>query len=331
MIKTALIGCGGISSMHIAALKKLDSLVRVVSVCDTNEERAKARAAELGCEYTLDWHDYLSDDAIEVVHILTPHYLHAPMAIALLNAGKRVLTEKPMASEVADAKKMIESADGRLAVVFQNRYNPASQIVKQAIDTKQYGELLSLNGLVMWQRGTDYYDTGEWRGRWDTEGGGVLINQAIHTLDLMLWFGGKPVSVRGKISTDKLYERIEVEDTAHIVIEFESGLSAPFYATNNAGHNRPVEIELKFEQATLRLKADTLYLEVDDEIQLLHKNVVTGDKGYWGQSHELLIADYYRCLHEGRPFWIDGNEAFTALAVLKGAYESSRKEQTILL
>lgn len=212
-IRTALIGCGGISKVHLDALSHMDN-VELVSVADVKEDRAKARAEQYGCAYTTDWTEYVSRDDIDVVHICTPHYLHAPMAIALLDSGKRVLTEKPMASEVADAEEMIRHSDGRLAVVFQNRYNEASQFIRQSIADGRYGKLLSMRAAVNWHRTPEYYTESGWRGFYKTEGGGVLINQAIHTLDLMLYFAGKPASVRGHVSTDLLYDTIEVEDTA---------------------------------------------------------------------------------------------------------------------
>ena len=256
--RTAVIGCGGISQVHLTALSKMEN-VELVSVADVKEDRAKARAEAFHCAWTTDWSEYVRDPSIEVVHLCTPHYLHAPMAIALLDAGKRVLTEKPIASEVKDAETMIAHADGRLGVVFQNRYNEASQIIKSAVEQGTYGKLLSLRAAVNWHRTPEYYTESGWRGRFATEGGGVLINQSIHTLDLLLYFAGRPVSVRGKVSTDVLYDYIEVEDTAHGLIHFENGLMANFYCTTTFGIDRPVEIELVFEKGILKTDAETLY------------------------------------------------------------------------
>ena len=150
-IRTAVIGCGGISQVHLTALSKMDN-VELVCVADIKEDRAKARAEAFGCAYTIDWREFITRDDIDVVHICTPHYLHAPMAIALLDAGKRVLTEKPMASEVADAEEMIRHSGGRLGVVFQNRYNEASQIIRQSIADGRYGKLLAQRAAVNWHR-----------------------------------------------------------------------------------------------------------------------------------------------------------------------------------
>ena len=329
-IRTALIGCGGISKVHLDALSHMDN-VELVSVADVKEDRAKARAEQYGCAYTTDWTEYVSRDDIDVVHICTPHYLHAPMAIALLDSGKRVLTEKPMASEVADAEEMIRHSDGRLAVVFQNRYNEASQFIRQSIADGRYGKLLSMRAAVNWHRTPEYYTSSGWRGFFKTEGGGVLINQAIHTLDLMLYFAGKPASVRGHVSTDLLYDTIEVEDTASGLIKFESGLLANFYCTTTFGTDRPVEIELVFERATLKTDAETLHVTQNGGTELICSSAASGAKAYWGTTHEVLLRDFYKAVEEKRPFWIDGESALPVLKLLKGVYESSRTGKEVQL
>ena len=323
--RTAVIGCGGISQVHLTALSKMEN-VELVSVADVKEDRAKARAEAFHCAWTTDWSEYVRDPSIEVVHLCTPHYLHAPMAIALLDAGKRVLTEKPIASEVKDAEAMIAHADGRLGVVFQNRYNEASQIIKSAVEQGTYGKLLSLRAAVNWHRTPEYFTESGWRGRFATEGGGVLINQSIHTLDLLLYFAGRPVSVRGKVSTDVLYDYIEVEDTAHGLIHFANGLMANFYCTTTFGIDRPVEIELVFEKGILKTDAETLYETVDGETRTLCRSAASGEKAYWGTSHEILIRDFYKAAEENKPFWIDGESAIPVLRLLKAVYASSAQD-----
>lgn len=329
-VRTAVIGCGGISQVHLTALSKMEN-VQLVAVADVIEERAIARAQQFNCEYTTDWTQFVTRDDIDVVHICTPHHLHAPMAIALLDSGKRVLTEKPIASEVADAKEMIEHADGRLGVVFQNRYNEASVCVRDAVKDGRYGKLLALRAAVNWHRTPEYYTSSGWRGFYATEGGGVLINQAIHTLDLLLYFAGKPVSVRGRVSTDVLYDTIEVEDTAHGLIRFENGLMANFYCTNTFGIDRPVEVELVFENAVLKTDAETLYETKDGVTRMVCSSQAQGDKAYWGTSHDVLIRDFYKAVEEGKEFWINGNSALPVLQLLKGVYQSSLSGQEVQL
>ena len=329
-IRAAVIGCGGISSRHLEAISHMDD-VELVCVADVREDRAKAKAEQYGCAYTTDWHEFAKREDIDVVHLCTPHYLHAPMAIELLDAGKRVLTEKPMASEVADAEEMIRPAAGRLGVVFQNRYNDAAQYIKKAIADERYGKLLSLRAAVNWHRTPEYYTESGWRGKFATEGGGVLINQAFHTLDLLIYFAGKPAAVRGSVSTDVLYDYIEVEDTAHGLIKFENGLMANFYCTTTFGTDRPVEIELIFEKGVLKTDAETLREKVDGEEKTIITQELSGEKSYWGATHEVLIRDFYDCVKENKPFWIDGASALPVLKMLKGVYASSACHEEIKL
>jgi predicted dehydrogenase len=253
----AVIGCGGIAQVHLSLLHAMpDADIR--AVCDILPERARAARRVYGGAVFTDYREMLARPDIDVVHICTPHYLHAPMALDALAMGKRVLCEKPIASEVKDALAMIAADDGRLGVVFQNRYNPPSEMARAIIQEGVMGKLLALRGSVQWHREAPYYAESGWRGTWETEGGGVLINQAIHTIDLMLWLGGTPRSVAGAVSTDGLYDTIEVEDTAHFAVRFEDGKRGIFYATNLHVHDAPVELEMTMEKGALLIRGETL-------------------------------------------------------------------------
>ena len=329
-IRAGVIGAGTISGAHLPVLSALNG-VEIACICDIRPERAQAAAEKYGCAWTTGWQELIAREDVDSVHILTPHYLHARMAIACLEAGKHALTEKPMASEVADAEEMIRVSDGRLGVVFQNRYNQSTQYIKQAVDDGRFGKLLGLRGSVFWHRTPEYYTSSGWRGAWATEGGGVLINQSIHTLDLLLYLGGKAVSVKGSASCDLLYDTIEVEDTAHCLLRFESGINASFYATNTYCADMPVEVEAKFERATLHLFAETLLQVIDGKAELICSSAAQGEKAYWGTGHAALIRDFYKAVRENRPFWIDGASALPALKALKGVYESSKTGKPVLL
>ncbi|ULL14093.1 gfo/Idh/MocA family oxidoreductase [Paenibacillus sp. H1-7] len=330
---TAVIGCGSISSVHLKAIAGLE-LAELKAVVDINEELAKKTAETYGCDYYTDYKEMLQRDDIQVVHICTGHYLHAPMTVDALKAGKHVLTEKPMAENKASAHTMLDAAeenkDVQLGVIFQNRYNPSSIRMKQAVDSGEFGKLLCMKGLVTWSRTPAYYET-EWKGKWATEGGGVLINQAIHTLDLLHWLGGDVASIKGSISNDSLEGVIEVEDTAHAHIEFRNGVKAIFYATNAYGRSTPVEVEVIFEKATLQLRGDTLYLLQGDTSTVLAEPVKNdlGEKAYWGVSHQFQIRDFYAHLLEGKHFWIDGPEGYKAFRLVMDIYESSKLGQRI--
>lgn len=324
----AIIGCGAISPLHAKAITGIAG-VKLLTVADTNIHKAAFMGEEYACQAIDDYRHILKDDRIDIVHLCTPHYLHASMAIELLRAGKHVLTEKPMAVDLPSAYRMIEAAQhstGQLGVVFQNRYNEASIYIKKATQLETYGRLLCMKGVVTWHRNESYYRDSEWRGRWSTEGGGALINQTIHTLDLLQWFGGEVASVKGRISTDVLHGVIEVEDTAHACIEFNSKVRGLFYGTNTYLTNSPVELELVYEEGVLSLRRDHVYLWKDGRETLLCKpnNLTTKGKDYWGTGHQRLIEDFYSHIHNRQKFWLDGTEGIKVLELIAEIYRSSQ-------
>jgi predicted dehydrogenase len=327
----AIIGCGAIFPLHAKAVSAMEN-VDLLKVIDIDIDKAKRAGIEYACDATDDYREILNDDRIHVVHLCTPHYLHAEMAVDLLRAGKHVLTEKPIAADLPSAIRMLEAAEqssGQLGVVFQNRYNDTSVYIKKTIDTGDLGKLLCMKGVVTWHRTESYYKDSNWRGRWSTEGGGVLINQTIHTLDLLQWYGGEIRSVKGNISTDVLDGVIEVEDTAHACIDFTNNVRGLFYGTNAYLKDSPVELELVFEEGTLNLRRDYLYLWKDGKESLVCEPALSPTKGksYWGTGHKRLIEDFYEHIFSGRKFWLDGSEGIKALKLVKDIYSSSQKNK----
>ncbi|BFH60704.1 Gfo/Idh/MocA family protein [Paenibacillus azoreducens] len=327
----AIIGCGAIFPLHADAIAELeDAELRLVVDIDPN--KAEAAAQRYGCEAAADYMQLLHREDIQVIHLCTPHDRHAEMAVKLLAAGKHVLTEKPLADNPASAQAMLEAArdsKGQLGVTFQNRYNEASQRIYEYITSSELGNLLCMKGIVTWRRDCSYYRSAAWRGKWATEGGGLLINQAIHTLDLLQWFGGEISSVKGSVTADMLEDEIEVEDTAHARIEFSSGASALFYGSNAYGTDSPVELEIVFEHGVLNQRHGSLYLRKDGQETKLCEPPRTHSKGksYWGTSHRKLIADFYRHVRENKPFWINGEEGIKALQLIACLYDDTRNRR----
>lgn len=327
-LNAGIIGLGGISRSHISALKDMPEC-RIAAVCDIDEAKVKSVTEETGADGYTDWKALIMRDDIDIVHICTPHHLHAPMAIDALKAGKHVLTEKPMASEKADALEMIrvaKNAPGTLNVIFQNRYNASTVELKRIIDSGAPGKLICTRAIVTWHRTAEYYTLSGWRGSFETEGGGSLINQSIHTLDLMSYLGGKIRRVKGHVSTDLLEGVIEVEDNCHAVVEYENGATGVIYTTNNYGISAPIMLEMVFENATYQLCTEKLYQIVDGEqIALVNGKEAKHlkEKSYWGDSHKIEIQKLYDCILSGQPFEIDGESGYPALELVKSIYESS--------
>ena len=327
LIRVGIAGCGGISNAHIPVLLRMEG-VKIVAVCDINPERAKAAAEKTGAEIARDFGELIAREDVDVVHVLTPHYLHAPLAIAALKAGKNVITEKPMATTLADARAMIRAAresKGRLAVIFQNRYNPASQALKKLVASGEGGKLIGARASVCWHRETPYYNMSGWRGFMATEGGGTLINQSIHTLDLLTYVAGERLKrVRGHVSTDILDSAVEVETSCHAVAEYENGARCVIHVTNDYALDAPIMLEMACETKRWQIVGDKLY-DVTDGYRLIldGKPPEVSDKAYWGSGHAAQLADFYDCLRTGRHFMLEDGEAYPALNLVKAIQESS--------
>ncbi len=323
--KAAIIGCGIIHSLHADALANYPH-AELKTVVDTNAEKSEASAHKYGCKALADYRDALADPEIDVVHICTPHYLHAPMAIEAMKAGKHVLTEKPMAINVEDCIEMrsISAETGRqLGVCFQNRYNTTSRYIKMLLESGKAGRIVAAKASVTWFRGQDYYDSAPWRGTWAKEGGGVLINQSIHTLDLLSWFAGKAVKIKGNTDTRFLEDVIEVEDTAEATILFESGARGFFFATNSYA-DTPVELQLVCENAVMTLSGDLTVKYKSGESEIITDvHPKTGKKAYYGAGHAALIEDFYDSLLTGKPFAVDGSQGIETIRLIQALYKSS--------
>lgn len=319
-----VIGCGLISVNHFKALRQLKD-VELVAVCDIDPTALNKAVEMQGVKGYQDYHELLADDQVQVVHICTPHYLHASIAIDALNAGKHVLCEKPMAIKSADAERMVEAAhrNGRqLGICFQNRYNESSKKIRALLDSGEMGRVLGGCAVVTWDRGEKYYGQAEWRGKWATEGGAVLINQAIHTFDLLRDFAGEIVDLKCSMSAKRLADVIEAEDTCDMLLTNQDGGRFLFYASNCGVGNSPVQISLKCENGDIRLLGNRVTVQFKDGriIDEDYSSGFTYGKDYWGSGHGFLIEDFYRCIHTGEPFPINGEEALKTTYLIEKAY-----------
>ncbi|MBO5269218.1 MAG: Gfo/Idh/MocA family oxidoreductase, partial [Clostridia bacterium] len=263
----------------------------------------------------------------DVVHICTPHYLHADMIVAALRRNVNVLCEKPMCIREEDIPRILEAeraSSAQLAVCHQNRYNGANRFVKDYLADKK---VECAAGHVSWHRDAAYYASGAWRGRWETEGGGVLINQALHTFDLLQWFCGMPDTLTASTANLTLDGKIEVEDTATVLCRGENGGNFTFTATNGNVKDCPVEISIRADGEWIKLMPK--YVVVGDELHLFKDRHHMLGKTCYGSGHEVLIADFYDCIKTGRKFPIDGTEASKVIRLILAVYGSHGKTVTL--
>lgn len=337
--KAGIVGCGNIFPMHAVSVKTLEN-ARLSAVCDNKEDRAKAKAKEFDCKCYLDYKEMIDKEELDVVHICTPHYMHAPMSIYASNAGKHVLLEKPMSIELQDAEAMIKAAEDSkttLGVIFQNRYNNGSKLIKETLQSGALGKILSGKAIVTWNRSDEYYSKSDWKGTWDKEGGGVIIDQAIHSLDLMRWFVGSEIEYVDANIGNRTHEIIDVEDVAEGVIKYKNGIVTSFFAINYFTYDAPVEIEQHCENGIAKMVGAKASIRFNDGREYIADrnpdetfDYGNGVKSYWGISHIKQIRNYYDHLAKGVKTDITGSEAVKTQKMICAIYESGKTRKRII-
>lgn len=321
-----IVGYGAIGPVHAAAVSNCPD-AQLYAVCDTNLKRAEKCYEEYNAVIYTDFDEMLKDKTIESVHICTPHYLHAEMAEKAIKAGKDVVLEKPVAIKREEFDRLMSiSTDRKICVMLQNRTNISVQRLYDIVSNNtQDGKILGICGFLTWQRTPEYYMADQWRGKWATEGGGLLINQAVHTLDIISWLGGGASSVKGSISTKKLSDCIEVEDTADAVIALNNGVSGIFYGTNCYSTNSPMKIEVSYEKALYRYADERLYKITDNKAEVIEddNNNPVG-KRYWGCGHSNVINSFYSSLAGKGGSYTTIKDAENAMRLLFAFYESAK-------
>jgi predicted dehydrogenase len=320
----AVIGCGDVSVVHLEAIGSLTG-TDLVGVCDTDPARAAVAAARYGVPGFTDHRELIDTLGPDVVHVCTPHNQHAQVAIDCLGAGVHVLVEKPVAHTLAEADRVIAAArehpNVKIGVCMQNRYNVAVRAARALLASGELGAVRGGSATVLWHRDPAYYRARPWRGQARDSGGGVLINQAIHTLDLMEWLLGDVTRVRGHTGRYVLDGVVDVEDTAHVLLDHAGGARSVVFATVTNVSDSPVTMEIVTERAVLFIRGDLTVSYADGRTEVVaERRASSGGRPYWGVSHALLIADFYRALGDPGAFWIGPAEAAKSLRVVKQAY-----------
>jgi UDP-N-acetyl-2-amino-2-deoxyglucuronate dehydrogenase len=315
MTTAAIIGCGDVSVVHAEALAALPD-AELVAVCDPDPGRRAAAAESYGVPGFADHHTLLDRLRPDVVHISTPHHTHAGLAV-----------DAPVAATVAEAEQLVVAAErssAKIAVCFQNRYNTAVVAMHRLLTSGEVGPVLGAAATVMWHRTPDYYRSRPWRSTWAGSGGGLLMNQAIHTVDLLQWLMGEVTAVSGHAATRALAGVVEVEDTAELVLDHRSGARSVMFGTLANAFDAPVTVDVATEGATLSLRGDLTVTHADGRVETVtERRGVSGGRAYWGLSHQLLIADFYARLGDTEPFWISPREARASLRIVKEVYRQT--------
>ena len=345
-VRFGVVGCGAIGPTHLAAIASLPD-AEVVAVADVLPDRAATAAERFGVPAIYPGlAELVADPAVDVVCLCTPSGTHADGAVAALAAGKHVVIEKPMDVTVAGCDRVLaaQAAAGRVvAVVSQHRFDPATERVKAMLDAGRLGRLALVTADVKWYRTQAYYDSGDWRGTWALDGGGALMNQGVHTVDLLLHLAGPVRTVYAQTRT-AAHERIEVEDVAVATLAFASGAVGTLAATTAAYDGLPVRIDLFGTDGSAILEGDALRLlkvrgdaaVTADEPAAGHAvQVATGGTAAsaasltWADAHRAQLADVVRCVRNGGRPRSDGVDGRAAVRLVRAVYDSARTGQPV--
>ncbi len=342
--KIGIIGCGVIAPTHIKSYQNLDQ-VEVAWLCDLNEEKAQALSETYGvANITTDYRQLLAEPDVDGVSICTDHASHAPICIAALEAEKHVLCEKALAatSEGLDAMQAAhkQHADLVFSGIFQHRFDALSHLLKQLVEDGAFGTILTAGVQMRCLRTPGYYESDCWRGTWSKEGGSVLINQAIHFIDLLAWLMGGVSSLCGTYDNLTHGDSIETEDTAVASLRFANGALGSIETTCSSHINWEPTLSIHGTVGSLEVRdGKCLKIEFEDEalnkqIQSQWKAITDGPeaalgKTYYGSGHAAQIADFIEAIRDSRAPFVEALSARHAVDVVLAIYKSHRQNKWV--
>jgi len=329
-----LIGAGNISETHARAVCAIPG-AELAAIYGTNPSKVARLAREYGGTPYHDFEAFLNHTLMDMVAIGSPSGLHGVHGIAAAHRGLHVLTEKPIEISVDRADELIqatETAGVKLGVMFQDRLKPDIQKFKKWIDTGAVGKSLLIDAQVKWYRPPEYYSGSKWRGTLEMDGGGALINQAIHTVDLLLWLFGDVVRVQSRTAT--AMHAIEGEDTAVALLEFAAGALCTLLATTAAYPGYPRRIEVTGTEGTIILEHDRIIAAdfrtapAEVTISAPSQNMESIDSPVVSDftGHQAILEDFIRAITENGIPACDGRQGRRSIALVEEIYRAARKD-----
>ncbi|MCL1992884.1 MAG: Gfo/Idh/MocA family oxidoreductase [Spirochaetes bacterium] len=339
-----IIGAGAIGGVHAAVINQIGN-AELLAVCDTEAGRPAAFAEKHGGKPFDDLDSFLACPGLEIVVIATPSGLHQGAAVAAAKAGKHLIVEKPLEVTVEKCKEIIAAAKQNnvmLSGIFQNRFFDGSMKIRKAVEQGRFGKLVLCDAYVKWHRSQEYYDSAPWRGTKEIDGGGALMNQSIHVIDLLLWLGGDVKEVSSRAAT-VAHERIEVEDLLVSTLLFENGAMGTVEATTAVWPGSPKRIEILGTRGSVIMEEENITqwsfmdeMPEDEEI----RRQMAGGPGAGGASdpmgistagHKRQIEDCLKALESGGRPLVDGEAAAKAVALVSAMYESAATGKAVRL
>lgn len=346
-VRFGVVGLGGMGLGHCRFVKEVVPEATLTAVCDTHLDRAQSAGEQFDVPHFTDHAAMFRSGLVDAVIIATPHYAHAPVAVSAFEHRIHVLVEKPLCVAVSEGDQVIEAArraGGKFAIGYQHRFRPEVQAARRLIEQGVLGEVRRTLLITAWYRTQAYYDSGAWRATWTGEGGGVLINQAPHFIDLWLWFGGMPARVWGQ-SRAALHE-IETEDEAFAFVEYPNGAHGYLYATTNEEPGENL-IEICGDEGKLRLHDGTPQVW-----KLRHsiRRFTYEAEGMWDsipaerielpiepkpegalEGQPALIQNFARAILYDEPLVAPGDEGLDTVEIINALILSSKRQKPVPL
>jgi UDP-N-acetyl-2-amino-2-deoxyglucuronate dehydrogenase len=343
----AIVGCGMIARFHARALAEIPG-TRIAALVGHHPGSAEKLRDELHLKAACfaDLPAALAHPGVDVVVVCTPSGGHLEIAIAAANAKKHVVVEKPLEITPERCDRIIAACDAnrvRLGTIFPSRFSEANIELKKAVETGRLGRVTLGETTCKWWRSQEYYDSGGWRGTWALDGGGALMNQAVHNVDLLLWLMGPATHVSGFTAT-LAHERIEVEDTAVAVLRFESGALGVIQAATSIHPGYPKTMAIHGDRGSAVVEQDDIIkwdfepsFPGDDAIRLRFARS-SGTSGGASdptaishRGHRLQLAEFVEAIRDDRPPAIDGREGRKSVAVICAIYEAARTGTSVTI
>ena len=334
MLNVAIIGLGTISFIHKEAIEK-SKLAKIVAVCDIDESKKSIYG---GINFYTDVEVMFTKQNIDCVHICLPHYLHLPIILKCAEHGINIFTEKPLVLNYEEATRTFDiekKYNIKIGVCLQNRYNTTSIEIKSILQSGKYGKFLGSKGIVTWSRTIDYYNAAPWRGIMALAGGGVMMNQSIHTLDLLSYITCKYFeSVKAKVANFTL-EQTEIEDTVMAHFKYKnSDATSMYFATIGYTNNSSIEIEVIFENAFFKIYDNKLYkydINSTEATLLCEDQKLEGSKCYYGASHAIAIDTFYNAIINNTNDYISVKDGAYSLKIIEAIVKSSEQKLEVQL
>jgi len=340
-----IVGCGMIAEFHAKALAAVKG-GRLVGVMSRSEEKARKTGAQFGVPHFTELKKLLAAPGLDVVCITTPSGSHLEPAVDAANAGKHVVCEKPLEITLDRIDKLVAACEknkAKLGAIFQARFGEGAQTVKKAVQAGRFGRLTLCDCYVKWWRTQQYYDDGGWRGTWKLDGGGALMNQSIHAIDLLQWLVGKPSEIAGFTGT-LAHQRIEVEDTASAALKYPNGALGVIEGTTAVHPGFAKRVEISGDKGSVILEDDRILFwkfenETPEDEAIRQKFAQAGAIGGGAsdpraistEGHRMQLQDMVDAIREKREPRIPGREGRNAVEIILAVYRSAKEGKAVRL